>query len=157
MSFEAERIAEEQQPLIDHAVNATAEDKQEPDTQPNLPPSPRSPVVVRPVPAPIQDDTLVDQGNIRLGSPEPQPRLNRFWAFDNLNVRPENRDILEDFKRGALILITTPIAFASMGFYACGLIIEGVALMMKSVGSLGGRLFVGRRRTASQAADLQWV
>jgi len=153
MSFEAARSAEEQQPLIDHGAN-TSDDKQEPDTQPNVPTTP-NPTVSRAVPAPVEDYTLVEEGNIRLGSPEPQPRTHRFWAFEN--VRPENRDILEDFTRGLLILVTTPIAFAGMGIYACGLIIEGVALMMKGVGSLGGRVFVGRRRSTQQTADPQWV
>ncbi|KAF4622435.1 hypothetical protein D9613_009109 [Agrocybe pediades] len=82
-------------------------------------------------------------------------RCARLPNINNINVRPENRGIVADIKQGLLLLATTPIAFSGMVLYATGLVIEGIALLMKGVGSFGARMLV--RRANMQASDPVWV
>ncbi|PPQ91820.1 hypothetical protein CVT25_000269 [Psilocybe cyanescens] len=163
----------ETQPLIQRAANS--EDiKQESDTQPALtttPPSPQTSLGLLPSHPPRSGE-----GPIRLAPDEDQatqsrtgfhlwPTTGRFTLPDRFRItremRPEDRGILDDMRRGTMIIVTTPIAFTGMALYSCGMIIEGVALLLKGVGSLGGRVLMRRRQrsqaTQSQSADPLWV
>ncbi|KAF8970973.1 hypothetical protein BDZ97DRAFT_1789528 [Flammula alnicola] len=134
----------ETQPLLAHDA---AEDKREPDNAPlDLAPAPRglSPIQLAPDDGSIADTT---------------PPARRNWRMPDLfgAIREENRSVLDDIVRGFFILLTTPIAFAGMGLYACGMIIEGIAMIMKGVGSFGGKLLMRRRRGSQSPRPEAWV
>lgn len=72
------------------------------------------------------------------------------WSINNLleEIPVEHRTILSDVGRGCVMVLTTPIAFAGVALYACGVVIEGIALVLKGVGSYGGMFLIRRRRAA---------
>jgi len=82
-------------------------------------------------------------------------RYVRLPSTPNINVPPENRGFVDEITRGFMILVTTPIAFIGMVLYATGMIIEGIALMMKGAGSLGTRILMKRR--TGQSSEPAWV
>ncbi|PPQ68440.1 hypothetical protein CVT25_007833 [Psilocybe cyanescens] len=62
---------------------------------------------------------------------------------------------LKQVGRGVLTIILTPIAFAGMGIYAVGLIVEGSGTMLKGIGSIGRRAYVSpRRRSRSETSTV---
>jgi len=147
----------EAQPLIQNDANAP-DDKQEVDNQIGFTTAPDSPFR-----APLAEDAFANtEGSIRLESPE-DLQVRQSWTRPKLpgyfrDIRPENRGILDDMGRGLMIIATTPIAFVGMTLYTCGMMIEGIALMLKGVGSLGGRVLMRRRRSVgAQSPDPQWV
>lgn len=82
-------------------------------------------------------------------------RIDNF--FEEIPV--EQRTILGDIGRGCVMVLTTPIAFAGVALYACGVVIEGIALVLKGVGSFGGSFLIRRRRAApaSPRAAESWA
>ncbi|KAH9475497.1 hypothetical protein JR316_0012610 [Psilocybe cubensis] len=84
------------------------------------------------------------------------PTTGRFALPDALRTEPEDRGALDNMRRGAVTIIITPIAFIGIALYSCGVIIEGVALLLKGFGALGGRM-LARRRQRSQAGEPLWV
>jgi len=83
------------------------------------------------------------------------------WSINNLleEIPAEHRTILSEVGRGCVMVITTPIAFAGVALYACGVIIEGIALVLKGIGSFGGMFLIRRRRAApaSPRVAQSWV
>ncbi|KJA15462.1 hypothetical protein HYPSUDRAFT_220025 [Hypholoma sublateritium FD-334 SS-4] len=83
------------------------------------------------------------------------------WSINNLleEIPAEHRTILSDVGRGCVMVLTTPIAFAGVALYACGVVIEGIALVLKGVGSYGGMFLIRRRRAApaSPRAAQSWA
>ncbi len=71
-------------------------------------------------------------------------RIDNFFE----EIPAEQRTILGDIGRGCVMVLTTPIAFAGVALYACGVVIEGIALVLKGVGSFGGTFLIRRRRAA---------
>ncbi|PPQ95814.1 hypothetical protein CVT26_015923 [Gymnopilus dilepis] len=51
--------------------------------------------------------------------------------------------------RGFLTILTTPVALVGAGLYGVGLMVEGTAVMLKGMGSLGLRVFVPPRKRDS--------
>ena len=70
------------------------------------------------------------------------------WRMPDLleGGREESRSILRDIGRGFLIMFTAPLAFGGMGLYVCGLIVEGIAMVLKGIGLLGAKLLMRRHR-----------
>ncbi|KAF8178069.1 hypothetical protein BJ912DRAFT_1146414 [Pholiota molesta] len=132
------------QPLLQRS---DADNKQEPDNAPvDLGPAPRG---LGPIQLAPDIDEATDTSSAR------QP-----WRCNHLleEIPAEHRSVLRDLGKGCLYIITTPIAFAAVGLYACGKIIEGVALILKGVGSFGVSFLMDRRNRAPQSPTPEaWV
>ena len=136
-SEEQWRESTETQRLIDHDP-LRADDKVEPDAP--IKTQPVSPVISHEYPIRLAPD--VDHAEDTTS-----PDLNSWRVPDFLEGgREENRNIFRDIGRGVLIVFTAPLAFAGMGLYISGLVIEGIAMVLKGVGLLGAKLLVRRHR-----------
>uniref|UniRef100_A0A8H7XU16 Uncharacterized protein n=1 Tax=Psilocybe cubensis TaxID=181762 RepID=A0A8H7XU16_PSICU len=60
---------------------------------------------------------------------------------------------LRQIGRGLLTIVVTPIAFAGMGIYAIGLIIEGTGTTLKGIGSIGRRAYALPRRKRQSKSE----
>ncbi|KAF9476294.1 hypothetical protein BDN70DRAFT_183431 [Pholiota conissans] len=133
--------AEEQQPLLEqHEID----DKHELDNSPvdlGMPPRGLGPIQLGP------DD--VEAGTVG-------PPARRFWKVRNVleHIPEKHRSVLRDMGKGCLYIIMAPIGLVAVTLYACGLIIEGIALLLKGVGSLGGS-FLMRRNERSQSPTFE--
>ncbi|KIM37443.1 hypothetical protein M413DRAFT_448497 [Hebeloma cylindrosporum] len=135
------RESTETQRLIDHEP-LRADDKVEPDTgattetQPPIPPAinPESPIRLAPA------------DNHPEGTTSSNPQHS--WRIPDLLEagREEERSILRDIGRGFLLMFMAPLALAGMGLYVCGLVIEGIAMVLKGIGLLGAKLLMRRHR-----------
>lgn len=131
------------QPLLQRSG---VDDKQEPDKAPvDLGPAPRGF-------GPIQLAPDVDEATDT--SPARQA-----WRFNNLlkEIPAEHKSVFRDMGKGCLYIIATPIAFVAVAIYACGKIIEGVGLILKGAGSLGGSIFIRGNRAPQSPTPEVWV
>jgi len=130
------RESTETQRLIDHEP-LRADDKVEPDTSTETQPMP--PVTSHGSPIRLAPDVDHTEGTT--------PDSHSWRVPDFLEgEREENRSIFRDIGRGFLIMFTAPLAFAGMGLYVCGLVIEGIAMVLKGIGLLGAKLLMRRNR-----------
>jgi hypothetical protein len=131
------RESTETQRLIDHEP-LRADDKVEPDT----------PIETQPVPPAISHGSPIRLApNVDHTEGTTSPSSHSWRVPDFLEGgREENRSILRDIGRGFLIMFTAPLAFAGMGLYVCGLVIEGIAMVLKGIGLLGAKLLMRRHR-----------
>ncbi|KDR71811.1 hypothetical protein GALMADRAFT_253562 [Galerina marginata CBS 339.88] len=150
----------ETQRLIEHESSFPPDIKQDPDVPPprivvvaNNTPT-RTTMPNTPVHLAATEEGPHPRGPIRLESAEEyQARqgqdqgTSRFFRA----VRADNQTVVEDMTRGFLMLVTTPIALVGMVLYSTGMIIEGIALMMKGVGSLSARTLMRRRSPSPEA------
>jgi hypothetical protein len=137
-SEEQWRESTETQRLIDHEP-LRAGDKVEPDT----------PFETQPVPPAISHGSPIRLApDVDHTDDTTSPNSHSWRMPDLLEVgREENRSTLRDIGRGFLIMFTAPFAFAGMGLYVCGMVIEGIAMVLKGIGLLGARLLMRRNRT----------
>ncbi|KAF9476293.1 hypothetical protein BDN70DRAFT_882610 [Pholiota conissans] len=95
---------------------------------PNLPsqqPQPAPPIA--PSPSTIRPNKL------RRDRDAPQPILD----LDGTETSSTKVNPAKQMGRGLLIILVTPVAAAGMCIYAGGLVVEGISLMLKGLGSAG--------------------
>lgn len=80
----------------------------------------------------------------------PQSNLERTQniASDASSVKSDNP--AKQIGRGLLMIVVTPIAIAGMGLYAAGTIVEGSAMVLKGMGSVGRKPLENVIRGASK-------
>jgi len=134
------RESTETQRLIDHEP-LRSDDKVEPDTAPIEP----QPIHAPPVTTHESPTRLALDVDHTEGTSSPNPH---FWRMPDLleGGMEENRNTLPEIAQGFLIVITAPLALGGMGLYVCGLVIEGIAMVLKGIGLVVARLLMRRRR-----------
>ncbi|KAF8161656.1 hypothetical protein B0H34DRAFT_388705 [Crassisporium funariophilum] len=81
------------------------------------------------------------------------PKVKREWKENarKFRERPDEREsILEEIGRGLLILLTTPFALAGAIIYSTGVMLGGVASILKGLGSLGKYAFEASQKRRPQ-------
>ncbi|KAF8178068.1 hypothetical protein BJ912DRAFT_984765 [Pholiota molesta] len=69
-------------------------------------------------------------------------------SSDTSSVKSDNP--AKQIGRGLLIVVATPVAVAGMGLYAVGMMVEGTAMVLKGMGSVGKKPFQKMIRGASK-------
>ncbi|KAF8193738.1 hypothetical protein BJ912DRAFT_960306 [Pholiota molesta] len=69
-------------------------------------------------------------------------------SSDTSSVKSDNP--AKQIGRGLLIVVATPVAVAGMGLYAVGMMVEGTAMVLKGMGSVGKKPFQNMIRGASK-------
>ncbi|KAF5312129.1 hypothetical protein D9619_003814 [Psilocybe cf. subviscida] len=142
---------------------------------------PATPIGIDPVPAPpgtapIQLPPDVDLSadypfnnqpittSSTLSEPNPLAAANgeaRGWTAGSMSMSTDTKSVLRYIGRGCLIILVAPIACTGMALYATGAILEGVAMVMKGVGAVGGNLMLPKRADGQKSPVIQstvsWV